>query len=148
MNGWERFLSMLLPTALFVAFSYVVWHGKVTGVFKRPALVLVNTIWVIGVVSFLGVMAMGMYQSADKDGWFPHDLAATVRMPHDWLVGEFKLCVLDGSESTPVLECGSDENSSLHKMDVKFRGSMRLFESNKVSHWNCQRKEESISCKN
>jgi hypothetical protein len=91
---------------------------------------------------------MEMYESVDEAGWFPHDRSVSVWMPHGWIVGEFKECVSSSDVKTLALFCGHDENeTSPHQMNVEIRGSMDAFESKKPSKWNCQRKEESISCK-
>ncbi len=97
-----------------------------------------------------------LYDAADKGGWFPHRRTLNVWMSDDWLVGEFKTCFLtsdtlkfaDGSKDVSVsLTCGSHD-APLHKMSVEFRGPLDSFkEDMKSSWWNCQRKEDSITCK-
>jgi len=99
----------------------------------------------IAFIFLAGLFAYGCYESADANGWFSHDHTVNVWMTHDWLVGEFKPCVLGGDVKAPTMACGDDYNA-VHEMSVHFRGSMDALESKKESNWNCQRKEESISC--
>jgi hypothetical protein len=95
-----------------------------------------------GTVAVMGRMA---FVAADKAGWFPHQRALIVWMPHDWLVGENKQCVLGGYTRPPVLYCGDTPNAP-YEMDVLFHGSLAFPNAQKRTYWRCQRKQESISC--
>lgn len=132
----------------FCALAYFVSNNKIKGRFKPLAQVIVGVVTLAGILLLLAGFTMVMYKSADEAGWFPHDRIVAVWMPHDWLVGEFEECVSGSDVKTLVLFCGHDEDeTSPHQMNVEIRGSMDVFESKKPSKWNCQRKEESISCK-
>jgi hypothetical protein len=175
--------------------------------------------WIsVGFFLFLAaVLVVGMYDAADKYGWFPHRRTVYVWMPDGWLVGEFKTCALidyykhedrnvvlpipPGAtlETTPtpeqitawdekgnpvvpktvvpdsktktagspvrpgsatpevgrskevsfLLSCTSDDIAPARRMNVEFRGSLDSVEAGRESKWwwDCQRKEDSISCK-
>ena len=68
---------------------------------------------------FLGCLiaaAIGGYQAADENGWFPHKRIVSVSMSRNWISGEFKQCQLSGD----FLVC--DPNADQHQMEVEFRG--------------------------
>jgi hypothetical protein len=138
----------------FSVLCYLVNTNKLKPPFKRPAESAVELVLKI-VPTFLlllfgGALAVavvvGAYKGADEAGWLPHQRTISVWMPRDWLVGEFKTCVLDEFVKNIVLSCG-DSNTAPHDMNVEFRGSLDALESHKQSNWTCQRKTESITCK-
>jgi hypothetical protein len=131
----------------FLVLVYLVSNKKITGSYEKPAKALVSTVSTVFFVGAAGAILAGLYEVADKDGWFPHSRTMSVWMPHDWLVGEFKTCVLTGDKKvSPSLSCG-DQGVSSHDMNVEFRGALDSLEAGKESKWNCQRRVESISCK-
>jgi hypothetical protein len=125
--------------------SYIASNKKLEGPLWTQLTAIYKFLRGIAFVFLAGLFAYGCYESADTNGWFSHDYTVSVWMTHDWLVGEFKPCVLGGDVKAPTMVCGDDYNA-LHEMNVQFHGSMDKLESKKESNWNCQRKEESISC--
>ncbi len=142
-------IAFLVVAAIigFGVLSYLVSNNKITGSFAKPAKAFVGTVSWMFFLGIAGLIAASLYDAADKAGWFPHSRTMSVRMPHDWLVGQFKPCSLTGSKTiAPTLTCG-DYNATPHDMSVEFHGSLDSLETGKQTKWNCQRKQESIVCK-
>lgn len=146
-------MDVVLPFVLGVAaiisylvLTYLVSNNKLKPGWKKPAKVVVNSVSGLILLFTVGILVFAIYRAADEHGWFAHDRSASVWMPSDWLVGEFKTCVLASGETMPVLDCSVDSGSTLHEMSVEFHGSLDALESKKQSNWKCQRIEQSINC--
>lgn len=104
--------------------------------------------WVwYGILGAFIIFTITSYRAVNSAGWFPHRDTLPVSMPDSWLVGEHKTCWLDfgDTKASPAigvaLHCGSNAEP-LRTMDVYFG-----FRVAKGSFVDCQRKEESITCK-
>jgi hypothetical protein len=156
MSEWSNFrllTTFSLSVAAIIAFlvlGYLVSNNKLGPPHKKPATIFVGIISVALALLIVGgtmtVMGRTAYVAVDKAGWFPHQRTLTVWMPHDWLVGEYKQCVLGGYTQPPVLNCG-DTKHAPYEMDVLFHGSLEFASAQKRTYWRCQRKQESISCR-
>jgi hypothetical protein len=154
---WAFIVAMAIFPAiiLFLVLAYLVSNKKLKPPFERPAKVVVSTVTVGFFLFLAGALVLGMYDAADKDGWFPHRRTLSVWMSDDWLVGEFKSCFVssdtleaNGSKEVSLILTCINHNGPLHTMNVEFRGSLDSLEEHSSSTWwNCQRKEDSITCK-
>ena len=145
----EVVVYFILGTAAVLGFfvlSYLLSNGKLKPPFLKPAKVVVYSVNSAIALAFVIAIGVALYDAADKDGWIPHTRTLSVWMQHDWLVGEFKTCSLEGTAKVPVLSCEAN-NGAYHDMSVEFHGSLEPLEAGKESRWNCQRKSESVSCK-
>ncbi len=132
----------------FVVLAYLVSNNKLKPSWHRPAKTIVITVSLGIVLAMVALLMFAAYRSADRRGWFAHERTASVWMAEDWLVGEFKQCVLSNGARMPLLDCSVGGSSAAHEMNVEFHGSLDALELKKQSEWKCQRKDQSISCAN
>lgn len=130
---------------LFLVLAYFVSNNRVTTLFDTPRKITIGAVSIVLLV-FLGIgMAVGLYEKADKSGWFAHKRTLAVEMPRAWLVGEYKACVLEGNPNASFLTC--EPGALPHEMKVEFRGSLGPLEPETSSTWVCQRTEGPITCR-
>lgn len=130
---------------LFLVLAYLASNNKLKLPFDKPSKVIVGAVSVaLSAVVGLGAAA-GLYERADKNGWFAHERSLSVEMPRGWLAGEYKACVLAGNVKAAVLTC--EVGGAPHEMNVEFRGSLGPLESETASTWVCQRAADAITCR-
>jgi hypothetical protein len=130
---------------LFLVLAYLASNNKLKRLFDKPSKVIEGAVSVaLFAVVGLG-MAVGLYEKADKSGWFAHERSLSVEMSPAWLVGEYKACVLAGNLKGSVLTCAG--GGEPHLVKVEFRGSLGPLESETASTWVCQRTEDAITCR-
>jgi hypothetical protein len=130
---------------VFLVLAYLVANNKVKAPFDKPSKVIGGAVSIV-LFALLGIgMAVGLYEKADKGGWFAHERTLAVEMPRDWLVGEPKACILGGNLNASVLTC--EPGALPHEMNVEFRGSLGSLESGTASTWVCQRTQGPIMCR-
>ena len=106
-------------------------------------------IWLGAAVALYG------WQSADSNGYIPHDRTLNVFMTNDWIVGENLTCWLsekhDGNgkptEQLDILVCPvAGEKMEPHNITVTFKGNLRLkdIEGDPLTIptvWQCRRRD-------
>src|SRR5689334_7765247 len=101
-------IGFVLGTAAILGFFvlvYLVSNDKLKPPLLEPAKVLVNWVYAAVGIAVLVAFIVAGYEGLDKDGWFPHTRIISVWMSPGWIQGEFKTCMLDGTNKQPVLNC-------------------------------------------
>lgn len=135
--------------------------------------------WLPAVLAVLAMVLMGavarpiydfagsIYESLDQTGWMSHDHDTPAWIQGNWIVGEYRVCVLESNppRATPVssLFCGNKNDDGyvdwlverddhpnagpgiFHVLPVTYWG--RIDRQDVNTSWRCQRNESALTCK-
>jgi hypothetical protein len=121
----------------------------------------------IAILLVIGFVVWGMGAVIDDAGRVPHNHDTPVVIRHEWLVGEYRKCMMVTTtppvqdmkysaaqlSELPKLYCTDDildtvtprEDIRAHLLPVKYWGRIDRPDSWLIE-WRCQRKEESLLC--